>query len=112
MFISGEGDRKHAQIGQQSRFATHDRSSDDAMQRAELVARRVAQIGEVQLAKPPSRTPGGSSIEVPPAATPASCHAFACSGPSIAKPMVQPLPAVAGWPSIGAVTRNSPPLCI
>ena len=54
----------------------------------------------------PGRSPGGSSIAVPPFATPAACHASACSG-VMEKPIVHPLPALAGWPSIGLVTRNA-----
>ena len=51
---------------------------------------------------------GGTSIEVPPAATPAACQASALAGELAAKPMVPPLAAVAGWPSIGFETEKMP----
>ena len=46
-----------------------------------------------------------------PAATPASCQALTCSSLSQLKPMVMPLPLVAGCPSIGGETMNTLPLC-
>jgi hypothetical protein len=55
--------------------------------------------------------PGGSSIEVPPLATPASCQAVPCSGLSTVKPIVPPLAWVAGLPSSGLVIISRPPLC-
>jgi hypothetical protein len=54
--------------------------------------------------------PGGSSIDVPPDATPASCQAFTCSGLSILKPIVEPLPVLAASPFFGGRTMNSAPL--
>ena len=50
------------------------------------------------------------SIAVPPAARPRWCQASTSSGLSNAKPMVEPLPCVAGIPSIGEVTMNIAPL--
>jgi hypothetical protein len=55
--------------------------------------------------------PGGSSIAVPPLATPALCQACACSGLLIVKPIVPPLALLAGLPSIGFETMKRPPLC-
>ena len=43
---------------------------------------------------------------LPPAATPASCQAWICSGVSTVKPMVLPLATVAGSPLIGLVTMK------
>ena len=50
-------------------------------------------------------------MAVPPFAIPALCQASACSGLAIVKPIVPPLACVAGLPSIGLLTMNSPPLC-
>ena len=55
--------------------------------------------------------PGGSSIEVPPLATPALCQAAAWSALLIVKPIVPPLAWLAGLPSIGFDTMKRPPLC-
>ena len=56
------------------------------------------------------RSPGGSSIAVPPASIPRWCQASTSSGVSKPKPMVDPLPWVAGPPSIGFETMNTLPL--
>ena len=57
---------------------------------------------------PPLRTPGGSSIAVPPFARPAACQALAASGEAAAKPTVPPLAALAFAPSIGLVIAKMP----
>jgi len=54
--------------------------------------------------------PGGSSMETPPLATPAACQASACSGEAHAKPIVGALALLAGSPSIGSDTANTPGL--
>jgi hypothetical protein len=52
---------------------------------------------------PFGRSSGGLSIAVPLYAVPAACHARTCSRLAAAIPIVPPLAAVAGLPSIGFV---------
>ena len=64
--------------------------------------------GVFGITKPIDGQPGGSSMLLPPLATPASWKALACSGLAHAKPMVPPLACVAALPSIGLVMPNTP----
>jgi len=67
----------------------------------------VTQVGEIG---PFGRTPGGSSIEVPPLATPALCHASAIAASFIWKPIVPPLCGAVALPSLGLPTMKRLPL--
>ena len=80
----------------------------EAMQHAELVAVRIAQIGEVELRFAHVADAGGSSQVVAPLAMPVACHASASSCDLARKPIVPPLAGVAGLPSIGLDTENVP----
>ena len=78
------------------------------VQRAELVAVGVAQVGQVELARRALAPARGSSQVVPPWATPAAWKASACSGDCILKPIVPPLACVAGCPLMGMVMPKVP----
>ncbi len=84
-------------------------SSPHAVQAAEFVAVHwTAQVGEIELAEPPSRTPGGSSQVVPPLATPAACQASACAGRRAGEADVVAIGVGGASSLIGLVTAKMP----
>ena len=85
--------------------------SRHAMKRAQLVAVRIAQVSKIHCTGAALSNAGRVLDRFPPFAIPALCQASAWSWFAIVKPIVPPLACVAALPSIGGLTRKTPPLC-
>jgi hypothetical protein len=78
------------------------------VQGADLVIVGVAQVGQVQLAGCNFAPAGGVFAGGAAAGIPTAWNVSTCSGDCMEKPMVLPLPCVAGSPLMGVVMPKRP----